>query len=156
MTLPKLVILDRDSTLCFASSNPDSPLYYLADVKHLVIKPGVHEAIQLLQAHGIPMMIATRQRCISRGLVSRETVNLINTRLIRLLDFDPIRVMVGENEEDKRKMLEQVIQEASILPSEMVLFDDSPREIKIAQSLGISAYDGTDLLSAVKTLLQIT
>ncbi len=154
MTLPKLIILDRDGVLNFSSSNPESPLYYITKFEHLVIKPGVKEATQLIQAHSIPVALVTRQRCISKGLATREQVDLINTRVARLLDLDTV-IFVEETELDKRKILQILIERATIKPSEMVMFDDSPREISVAQSLGITAYDGSNLLDAVKELLQI-
>ena len=156
MTLPKLVILDRDGVLNFASSNPESPLYYVTKLEHVVIKPGVDEAIRLIEAHGIPIALVTKQRCISKGLVTREQVNLVNARVARLLELPFTAVFIEEKEEDKRKILETLISKAPVKPSDMVMFDDSPREVKIAQTLGIAAYDGTYLLEAVKQVLHIS
>lgn len=158
MTLPKLIILDRDSTLNYSSSNPDSPLYYITRVENLVIKPGVAEAIALLRAHNLPLVMATKQRCIGKKLVSREQVDIINVRVNRVLNANFLKVYVEENAEDKVDLYDQIVAncKGSIRPEHMVLFDDSPSEVKVAQSLGIQAYDGSDLLSAVKTLLHIS
>ncbi len=155
MTFPKLIILDRDGVLNFSSSNPESPLYYITKFEHLVIKPGVKEATQLIQAHSIPVALITRQRCISKRLATRERVDLINARILRLLDLSAV-VLVEETEPDKRKILQTLIERATVKSSEMVMFDDSPREINVAQSLGITAYDGSNLLEAVKSLLHIS
>lgn len=163
MTLPKLIILDRDGTLNYASSNSESPLYYVTKLEHVVIKPGVQEAIDLIKAHGIAIIVATRQRCISKGLAAREQVNLINARVIRLLDIDNAGVFVEERENDKGRLLKEIIDYYGkaytgrvVKPGDMVLFDDSPREIKVAQELGIAAYDGSDLLASVKQVLHIS
>lgn len=157
MTLPKLIILDRDSTLNFSSSNPESPFYYITKLEHLILKPGVEEAVKLIEAHGIPMVLATRQRGISKGLVSSETVDLINTRLQRLLDVSFEGVYIETEAEDKVGLLKHILLEhRRVGPSNMVLFDDSPREVVVAQGLGINAFDGSDLLSAAKALFHIS
>lgn len=156
MTLSKLCILDRDGVLNHASSNPESPLYYITKLEHLIIKPGVKEALQLIAAHGIPMVLATRQRGISKGLVTSEMVNIINERLRRVLDVHFEGVYIESICEDKTGVLKHIMGEhRHVHASDMVLFDDSPREIKVAQSLGINAVDGSNLLEAVKELLQI-
>lgn len=158
MTLPKLIILDRDNTLNYSSSDPDSPLYYITRVEDLVIKNGVAEAVRLIQAHGIPIVLATKQRCIGKKIVGYEQVAIINTRLQRVLNLHLDGLYVEESAEDKSALYQQIIAKykGSIRPEHMVLFDDSRREINVAQSLGIQAYDGSDLLSAVKTLLHIS
>lgn len=157
MTLPKLILLDRDSTLNFSSSNPESPLYYITKLEQLIIKPGAREAAQLIQASGIRMVLATRQRCISKGLVSRETVDLINARLERMLGVSFHQMYVEPAAENKTSILKEIVRDyqLDVSPTQMAFFDDSPREINVAQALGITAIDGTDLLGAVKTLLQI-
>ncbi len=157
MTLPKMILLDRDGVLNHASSNPESPLYYITRIEDLIPKPGAKEALQLIRAHGIRVVLATRQRCIGKGLASRETVDLVNRRLERQLDAHFEHVYMEENAEDKTAILRDLIRDyqLDVSPNQMVFFDDSPREIKAAQSLGINAIDGTDLLGAVKELFQI-
>lgn len=156
MPLPKTIILDRDGVCNYASSNPDSPLYYVRRVEELVIKVGVKEAVGLLRAHNIPLVLATKQKCISKGLVSRQQVDLINARLDRLLDAQFQAIYVEESAEDKSSLYRQILKEGGLRPDEAVLFDDSPREVKVAQTLGITAYDGSDLLTAVRGLLNIS
>lgn len=156
MTLPKLVILDRDNCLCFASSNPESPLYYITQLEQLVIKPGVREALKLIEAHKIPMVLATKQRCIGKGIVSAHMVGVINERLRRTLDVHFEGVYTEENAEDKSALYPIILKDRGVSARDVVLFDDSAREVKIAQGLGIAAYDGADLLGAVKTLLDLS
>lgn len=157
MTLPKLILLDRDGVLNFASSNPVSPLYYVTQIEHIVLKPGAREAIKLIQAHGIPTVLVTRQRCISKGLASREQVNLINVRLERMLEADFDKIYIEESAEDKTAILKRVFADhPTIKPSQMAFFDDSITDLNIAINLGIPSYGGSDLLGAVKMLLNIS
>lgn len=154
MKLPKLALIDRDNTLIFASADPESPLYYVTELDRVVLKPGVKEAIELLRIHGIRMVLVTKQRCISKGLASREQVDLINRRTARLLNEPFEQIYVESTAEDKENLFKEVILDhrLDVSPVDMVLFDDSAREIKVAQKLGINAYDGSDLLASVKNL----
>ena len=155
MSLPKLIVLDRDNTINYASSDPTSPLYYITRVEDLVIKAGVHEAIGLIKAHGIPVVLVTKQRCVGKGIISRETLNLIHARLQRVLDLTFEDIYVEENAEDKSTLYAQIL-ERGVAARDISVFDDSAREHQIAASLGMGAYDGVDLLAAVKTVFNIS
>lgn len=159
MTVPYPVLLDRDGVINYASHDESSPLYYITRVDDLIIKPGVREAVALLRAHNIPLALATKQRCVSKGLVSREQVDIINQRVNRLLNANFVRIYVEEVAEDKRALYKEALADRGFhggWNGGMVLFDDSPREIKVAQDLGIAAYDGSDLLASVKQVLHIS
>jgi histidinol phosphatase-like enzyme len=149
MMLPELVITDRDGVLNLGSPNPASPLYYVTDLDHLVIKPGAKEALRAIRAHGIPTVLATKQRCISKGLVSRERVDLIHARLQRELDFTFFRILIEESAENKRALYERVLDQSGINPAKVWLFDDSEGERTIAARMGITTFDGTNLWEAV-------
>jgi histidinol phosphatase-like enzyme len=155
MTLPKLCLIDRDSTLNFASSDPESPLYYITDPSCLVLKPGAREAIHLLKAHGIPMILVTRQRCVSKGLVSRETVEAIHARLEVLLGIEFDGICVEETAEDKGALYHAILSNYPMKPEEVVLFDDSGKELYVASQMGIQTYAGAELLESVKHLLHL-
>ena len=158
MNLPKLVLLDRDGCLNYSSPEPDHPLYYITRVEDLVIKIGVREAVQLIKALGIPMVLVTRQRCISKGLVARKVVDLIHARLERLLDVHFDSIFVEEGAEDKTRILNQVKDKyhGVYRPDQMAFFDDSPRDVKIAHTMNIAAYDGSNLFKAIKPILYIS
>lgn len=155
MNLPKMVILDRDGVCNFASSNPDSPLYYITKVDDLILKPGVKEAVKLIQAHNIPIVLATKQRCVGKGLVTRARVDIINEKLRVLLGVDGWWVCVEENAENKSNLYKEILTKSSLQPHEVALFDDNPEEWKVANLMGLKYYDGTDLLASVKKLFQI-
>lgn len=156
MSLPKLIILDRDGTLNFASPEDDHPLYYITRVENLVIKPGVQEAVNLIKACQIPMVLATKQRCISQYLVSLAQVDIIHARLERLLDIKFDNIYIEDEWVDKTSLYPKILKQYSIPVRDIVLFDDSVRERKVAADLGIGTYDGTNLLDAVKAVLKIS
>jgi histidinol phosphatase-like enzyme len=155
MNPPKLAIIDRDNTLCFASRDPSSPLYYILSPDHLILKPGVREAVQLLQAHSIPMILATKQRCISKGLVTQEQVRAIHDHLESLLGIEFDGICVEESAEDKGAIYHAILSNYPVKPAEVVLFDDSIQEVNIAASMGIRSYHSPDLLDRVKLMLNL-
>lgn len=149
MTLPKLCLLDRDSTLCFASKDPSSPLYYITRPDHLILKPGVREAIQLIRALNIPMILVTKQRCVGKGLVTESQVKAIHDHLESLLGVEFEGICVEGSAPDKGALYHAILNNYPVCSEEVVLFDDSIDEREIATRMGIHARDGTDLLGAV-------
>lgn len=155
MNLPKLAILDRDGTINFASHNPESPLYYILSPDHLILKPGVLEAVRLLQIYGIPMVLATKQRCVSKGLLTRDQLFKINERLERILGVEFQAVYTEEIEDNKAGLYRGILEWSGFKPNEIVLFDDSEYEVNIAVSMGMRAYCGLTLLDSVKSMLNL-
>lgn len=150
--LPKVIILDRDNTINFASHNTKSPLYYITIPDHIFIKPGVKEALQIIRVHGIPVILVTKQRCISKGLISREQVDRLHVHLQRELGFTFQDVLIEEVKENKEDLFKYVVDrmiDRNVPADEIWLFDDSKQERWIARTLGVRAFDGTDLLEAV-------
>lgn len=155
MTPPKLAIIDRDNTLNFASSNPESPLYYVLTPDALVLKPNVREAVQLLRAHGVQLVLATKQRCVSKGLLTRDQLFKINEYLETQLGVQFHSVYVEEVEDNKAGLYREILAATNTSPADTVLFDDSFTERAIAESMGITAHDGTDLFASVKWMLDL-
>jgi len=155
MNLPKLAIIDRDNCLNFASNDPSSPIYYVLSPDHLVLKPGVLEAIKLLRIHSIPIILATKQRCISKGLVTQSQVRSIHDHLESLLGIEFEGICVEESAEDKGAIYHAILSNYPVKPAEVVLFDDSEYEVNIAVSMGMRAYCGLTLLDSVKLMLNL-
>lgn len=155
MSIPKVVILDRDGVLTFGSSDPASPFYYLLDLDHVILKPGVVDACRIIAAHKVPVIMTTKQRCVSKGLVSRDMVNIINARVARLVDL-PMDILVEEEAENKRSLYESILRHHyKVNPQDMHLFDDSEGERTIAARMGITVWDGANLLESVMKAFKV-
>ena len=147
---PQVVVVDRDSTLNFSSSDESSPLYYITDLGQLILRPNVREAMAVVRAHGIPTVLATKQRCISKGLVSPEVVKLINVRLERLLDHTFDKILIETEAEDKWGLFQRIKQTyLGVNPAAIHLFDDSAKERQAGARAGFTVWDGGDLLASV-------
>lgn len=155
MNLPKLCIIDRDGTINYASRDPSSPIYYILSPDALVLKPGVLEAVKLLQIHSIPIVLATKQRCVSKGLLTRDELFNINERLEQMLNVQFQAVYAEEVEDTKAGLYREILARFEVSPTDTVLFDDSATERGEASKLGISAHDGKNLLESVTTLLHL-
>lgn len=155
MTLPDIVVIDRDATIICASSNPASPLYHVTELDHIVVKPGAKEALRIIRAHSVPTILATKQRCISKGLVSRERVDLIHARLQRELDHTFFRILIEKEAENKRALYQQILDQSGVNPARVWMFDDSEGERTIAARMGITVFDGSDLFAAVCRAFQV-
>lgn len=79
------VYLDRDGTI-----NEDAD--YLSDPEGLVLIDGAAEAINRLNASGVPVIVISNQSGVGRGYFSEEAVEAVNERLESLLGAEGARV----------------------------------------------------------------
>ena len=156
MSIPKAVIIDRDGTIIHSSANPTSPLYYVTELDNIILKPGAKEALQIIRIHKVPIILATKQRCIGKKIVSREQVDLINRRVERLLDISFNHVLIEENSETKISLYRTILDlYRHINPQAMSFFDDNEDERTIAERLGFTTWDGTTLLESVMRAFKV-
>ncbi len=137
----KCLIIDRDGVCVHHSSDPASPFYYILRPEDLVLKPNVREAFSLLsvlrRSTGLKVYLATKQRCIGKGLVTRPQVNHINERLEGLIGFRFDAIYVEESAPDKRALYAAILKDSGARPDETYLIDDSYEELNAAWTLGI-------------------
>lgn len=73
--LPRIVVLDRDGVI-----NRDSPDFIRSPDEWQAL-PGSLEAIASLSAAGIPVVVASNQSGVGRGLFSLDTLTAIHARM---------------------------------------------------------------------------
>jgi D-glycero-D-manno-heptose 1,7-bisphosphate phosphatase len=83
------VFLDRDGVINRAFVRDGVP-HPPASVAELELLPDVPEALTLLAARGLPLLVVTNQPDVARGSQTRERVEQINSRLSELL---PLRAI---------------------------------------------------------------
>ncbi len=136
----KALCIDRDGVIVHHSSDPASPFYYITTIRDLVLKPNVREAFELLntlrKARGLKVYMATKQRCISKGIMARVEVDQINDRLQTNLGFRFDGVYVEESAPDKRALYAAVLKDSGTAPDEIMHIDDSPDESRAWQASG--------------------
>jgi len=156
-TLPKLLILDRDGVITHSTNNPDSPFYYLTDYRDFILKPNVPIAFRLLETlrreSGMKVVLATKQRCISKGIVARSRVNLFHELLEQDLAFEFNAIYVEETKELKTGLFRQALLDFGVVASEVLLIDDSDSQCHAARSLGIPSVWTKDLYAEVAKML---
>ena len=72
------VLLDRDGTL------NESPNGYVTSVDEFVPIPGAFEAVGRLCRAGWPVVLATNQSCVGRGIATREDVDRVHAECARI------------------------------------------------------------------------
>jgi histidinol phosphatase-like enzyme len=136
----KLVIIDRDGTITHGSSDPASPFYYILRPDDLIVKPTAYAAMGILatlrRATGLKVVLATRQRCISKGLISRADVDLINEELQARLAFTFDGIYVEESADTKSNLFATILKDTSVRPQETLVIDNSWNDIEEAAKLG--------------------
>jgi D-glycero-D-manno-heptose 1,7-bisphosphate phosphatase len=90
------VFLDRDGVLnrTFVIDGVPHPP---ADVADCEILPGVPEAMAVLKANGLPLIVVTNQPDVARGTQTRAGVDAINSHLARRLPIDAFYVCCHDN-----------------------------------------------------------
>ncbi len=150
MSIPKIVLLDRDNTINCASSDPTSSLYYILTPDNLILKPGVREAAMILKAHNVPVIICTKQRCVGKGLLTMDALHDIHWRLQWELGLVFTDVLVETELDNKAKLYDDVLAMYPDMNSrDIALFDDDERELVSADYKGITVYDGSNLFESV-------
>ena len=78
------MFLDRDGVLNRTTVRGGTP-YPPMSVGEVEVLPRVADALNMLAAHGLPLVVVTNQPDVARGTQSREAVERINARLAREL-----------------------------------------------------------------------
>lgn len=148
----KVVIIDRDGVINLNSKDPDSDLYYITKPSNLILKDGTEEAFDMLADLSVHndwrIVLATRQRCIEKGLVSYEEVQEINKKI----DFKFDSIYIQSSGDDKTKTFKDILEDFNVSPEFVVVVDDSVSEIDAARKLGISTIHAATLSVAVNIL----
>jgi D-glycero-D-manno-heptose 1,7-bisphosphate phosphatase len=85
------VFLDRDGVLNRAIVRNRLP-YPPAGIAELALVDGALEACRLLRDAGLPLIAVSNQPDIARGTTTSETVDAVNTWLMKRLPLDDIRI----------------------------------------------------------------
>lgn len=92
----KAIFLDRDGVLnklILRNGKAQAP-YTLEEFE---LYPGVIEALKVIKDQGYLAIVVTNQPDVSRGWVSRESVDLVNNRIRELLPVDDIKSCFHDN-----------------------------------------------------------
>lgn len=139
--MKKAVFLDRDGVLnqtIMRFGKPRAP-YTLEEFSLL---PGVKEGAQLLSEMGYLLIVVTNQPDVARGWVSREAVDMVNSRLRELLPVDDLKACFHtENDQcNCRKpnpgMLVEAAHEWGINTSFSFMIGDRSTDIEAGKSAG--------------------
>lgn len=155
----KVLILDRDGLINYGSKNLSSPFYYICKYDNLVIKAGVYIAFDLLEVlrkeTGLKVVLATKQRCISKGLITRAEMDKINTQLEGEINFKFDGIYVEEKEDNKENIFNKIAKDLDIAPKDILVIDDSGVETDAAYRLGFQQEYSSDLYHSVCKIFQI-
>jgi D-glycero-D-manno-heptose 1,7-bisphosphate phosphatase len=136
----KCVFLDRDGVL----NRERGDYAYLPE--HFELEPGIREAVDHLKASGYILVVVTNQAGISKGLFTREQMQVCHDILQKHLNgkldhiyYAPYHPSVTESLSRKPDtlMFEKAIARFRIDPAASWLIGDSDRDIQAAQKLNI-------------------
>lgn len=144
MNAPKLIIIDRDGVIV------EEGLDYLLDSKNIVIKPNVINAFEILKTKKIPVVMATKQRCISKGLISLYDVEKINKDIESMIGFKFSKIFIERKNSTKLNLFGAILNSYKLNPSDILLIDNNIDEIMAAKTLGFNTIHSDDLFSSIK------
>ncbi|MEI8320413.1 MAG: HAD-IIIA family hydrolase [Alphaproteobacteria bacterium] len=145
MTLPKLILLDRDGVI------NEERTGYVKSVEEFNFIPDSIQAIKQLSDAGIKLAIITNQGCIGRNLITMDQLEEIHQHLIKNLKQHHInlhKIYVCPDHPDfpthRRKpnagMLLEAMSDLDVTPSETLMIGDDIRDLKAARAAGCAAH----------------
>jgi D-glycero-D-manno-heptose 1,7-bisphosphate phosphatase len=141
----RAVFLDRDGVINRAiirNGRPHPP----SNLGDLDILPGVREALESLHAANFLLIVVTNQPDVSRGISTREGVDLINKFLASELPIDDFRVCYHDDSDSClcRKPLPGLLIEASKIHrvdlSRSFMVGDRWRDIEAGAAAGCKTF----------------
>ena len=139
---PSIVFLDRDGTIM-------EDAHFIRDAGEVVIVPGAAAAIRRLNAAGIPVVVATNQSGIARGLFTQSDYESVRTRLDDLLAEEGARIdatyycphhpdVTGPCECRKpgTKMFRDALRDFGVPAGEAAYIGDRWRDVAASKELG--------------------
>lgn len=136
----KCIFLDRDGVLNVERGD------YTFLPEDFVIPKGVPEAIEKIKAAGYLAIVVTNQAGITKGLYTREQMNICHNilkektgNLIDQIYYSPYHPSFSESLTRKPEtlMLEKAIAKYNIDPSQSWLIGDRARDIVCGQGMGL-------------------
>lgn len=137
----KAIFLDRDGVINQAIVKDGKP-YPPANLKELVILPGVKEALEKLHLAGYLLVVVTNQPDVARGKLTMKQVDEINEHLISNLFIDEIYTCYHDDHENcscrkpKPGFLVQVSNSQGIDLESSYMVGDRWRDIECGQNAG--------------------
>jgi D-glycero-D-manno-heptose 1,7-bisphosphate phosphatase len=141
--LRRCVFFDRDGVV---NLSPGSG--YVIEAAEFSLHDGVGEVLQTVHDRGWLAIIVSSQRCVAKGLIDLEGLELIHRSMqTELMDrygskFDAIYAYTGQTgTEDWEKpnpgMIDQACKDYAIDPGKSILIGDQDRDIEMAIRAGI-------------------
>lgn len=147
----RCIFLDRDGVINVKAATGE----YIVHWEQFCLLPNIADWIRLFNALGYLVIVVTNQRCIARGLTSREAVDELHLQMCEQLaalgaHIDDIFVCPHEDGTcDCRKprpgLVEQACAKWDIDLAQSLLIGDSPSDAALAHNCGlryISVADG--------------
>lgn len=138
----RAVFLDRDGVINPAVVANGKP-YPIRSVSDFLLLPGVEEACRELSAAGFWLIVVTNQPDVGRGVLGREAVEAIHTRMQKLLPIDRVEVCYDagrDNSSEFRKpnpgMLLRAARELEIDLSRSFIVGDRWRDVDCGYAAG--------------------
>lgn len=113
--MKKAIFLDRDGVinkLIMRNGKKQAPY----TLEEFALYPQVVEAVSIIKEAGYLVIVVTNQPDVARGWVSKESVELINNEILKLLPIDDIKICFHTNADNCqcRKPMPGMLLEAAI------------------------------------------
>jgi len=140
----KAVFLDRDGVI-----NNDTGHYYIYNPDDFVLNDGVIEALQFFQNKGYMLIVISNQGGISRGIYSKDQVEIVHSGFLNLMQqnhiqIDEIYYCPHHNEYEnclcrkpKPLMIEKALARFNIDRAHSLMIGDNAKDVEVAKNAGI-------------------
>jgi D-glycero-D-manno-heptose 1,7-bisphosphate phosphatase/D-glycero-alpha-D-manno-heptose 1-phosphate guanylyltransferase len=138
----KTIFIDRDGVI-----NRKRPGDYVKNREEFIFLPGVTEALAVLDKHFDRIFIVTNQRGVGRGIMTRETLDDIHTRMLQEIRaqggrIDKIYVCTDIDSPNRKPNIGMALQAAKDYPEivfeESTMLGDSISDMKFGRNTGMT------------------
>lgn len=145
----KLIVLDRDGLINHNSSDQNSPYYYILHKDYVGLKDGVVEAFKRIKDLNIPVVLATKQLALSKGLMSMDELKEINATIEEMINFKFHRIYIEPKNKLKTNIFGNIIDDYKLHPGQILLIDDDEIQVTLGKVLGFKAVLSDNLLETI-------
>lgn len=163
LTLPKLIVIERDSLVCATSPHRDSPFHRINERFRFVLKPHVRESFELLFASEVDFAICTKQHGLKDGTMSEKSFvemwnvlrNAVTPKHFCHIDIPLYVETENPTKIEQFKRIARFYHDRGVQPHEITILDPSTEDCAAAASLGMNPIQTTDLWGSVCEVLGV-
>lgn len=139
MTIPKVIILDRDGTII-------KHIHYLGNPSLLELNKDFKNFIKWTENKGINLYLHSNQSALEKGLFSFNSLMRVHIEMLHLIGAEKIKRsyyskgMRSKYRKPKKSIVKTIIRTQNVSLDKIIMIGDSDVDFETAQNAGIQSF----------------